>query len=218
MDFLEISIPSRDGSSRHDMMTYRWRFRISAGNIVRKRGHRAGLRTVPYSSVSSVLGKAAANFAFLLAMSAGTPLAAAGPQVHFGIVSRVVDGDTVWVNSGGTLLKVRISGIDAPEICQPHGPQARDALRRKVQGQMVIIAHQRVDDYGRLLAKVDMGDEDIGRWMVTQGHAWSYGYRNYRGPYALEQQTSSKSRLGLFALDAPEVPRDFRKRHGSCFP
>lgn len=218
MDFHLILIPSRDGSSLHDMTTYTRRFRRRAETSARMERHGVKLRTVPRASASSILRKAAAAFACLLTMFAAHPLAAASPQVQTGIVSRVVDGDTVWINGGGTLLKVRISGIDAPEICQPHGAQAREALRRKVLGQMVTITYQRVDDYGRLLARVDMGDEDIGRWMVSHGHAWSYGYRNYRGPYAREQQVSSNSRLGVFALDAPEIPRDFRKRHGSCFP
>lgn len=218
MDFHLILIPSRDGSSRHDMMMYGRRFIRLGAIIACMRRHEAASRTVRDALASSILRNVMAAFACLLTMFPAPPLAAAAPEARMGIVSRVVDGDTVWIGSSGTLLKVRISGIDAPEICQPHGAQAREALRRKVLGQMVTITYQRVDDYGRLLARVDMGDEDIGRWMVSHGHAWSYGYRNYRGPYAREQQVSSNSRLGVFALDAPEIPRDFRKRHGSCFP
>ena len=204
---------------RHGMTTYtyRLRFRGLTETIARTQGCGLELGTASYASASSTVRKAAAAFACLLPMLVASPLSAAEPQVQVGTVSRVVDGDTVWINNGSTLLKVRISGIDAPEICQPHGTQARDALRRKVLGQMVTINYQRVDDYGRLLARVDMEGEDIGRWMVIQGHAWSYGYRNYPGPYAREQQASSNARLGIFALDAPETPRNFRKRQGSCF-
>lgn len=216
MDFHRILIPLRDGSSRHDMTTYR-QWPQDCREPFRTQRWGLKLRSVPHAA-ASIVRKAVTAFVCLLAMLTVSSLAAAAQQVKTGIVSRVVDGDTVWLNSGGTLLKVRIAGIDAPEICQPHGVQAREVLRRKVLGQMVAITYQRVDDYGRLLARVDMGNEDIGRWMVIHGHAWSYGYRNYRGPYAQEQQTSSQSRIGIFALEAPEIPRDFRKRHGSCFP
>ena len=38
-----------------------------------------------------------------------------------GVVTHVSDGDTVWVQplQGGEAYKVRLLGIDAPEICQP---------------------------------------------------------------------------------------------------
>lgn len=154
----------------------------------------------------------------MLGLSAGMLHAKGVEEVRTGLVTRVVDGDTVWVNSGGELLKVRITGIDAPEICQDGGPQAREQLRNRSLGKMVTLISRRHDDYGRLLARVELNGDDLGRWMVSQGHAWSYGYRNYPGPYAQEHAHARASRLGLFGLNGPENPGSFRKRHGSCFP
>jgi endonuclease YncB( thermonuclease family) len=56
-----------------------------------------------------------------------------------GVVTYVSDGDTVWVQplQGGKAHKVRLLGIDAPEICQPWGPQSRAALHAVLQGQVV---------------------------------------------------------------------------------
>ncbi len=56
-----------------------------------------------------------------------------------GVVTHVSDGDTVWVQPlhGGEAHKVRLLGIDAPEICQPWGPQSRAALHAALQGQVV---------------------------------------------------------------------------------
>jgi hypothetical protein len=41
-----------------------------------------------------------------------------------GVVTHVRDGDTVWIQSihGGQTHKVRLQGLDAPEICQAWGP------------------------------------------------------------------------------------------------
>ncbi len=139
-------------------------------------------------------------------------------QLKSGVVSRVVDGDTVWVKAGSEILKVRISGIDAPEICQTDGIPAREALRQRALGQWITLVYQRHDDYGRLLARVELQGEDLGRWMVSQGHAWSYAWRNNAGPYAHEQAQAIAARRGLFAVTGAENPRSFRKRHGSCFP
>lgn len=138
-----------------------------------------------------------------------------------GVISRVVDGDTVWLKTpkGRAPLKVRIMGIDAPEICQTGGVAARDALRNRVLGQNVVLNVPRSrsrDDYGRVLATVDFQGQDVGRWMVSNGYAWSYQYRRSGGPYAQEQARATAQRRGIFARSDAENPRSFRKRHGSC--
>ena len=145
-----------------------------------------------------------------------------------GVVTRVVDGDTVWVKvatrakgaRAGEVLKVRIVGIDAPEICQPGGSQALDALRSHVLGQTVTLSSpssRSHDDYGRVLATLDKDGEDVGRWMVRSGQAWSYRYHRNPGPYAAEQAQAQAAGAGLFAQADAENPRSFRKRHGSCY-
>lgn len=139
----------------------------------------------------------------------------------WGVVTYVVDGDTVRVRpaGGGKPVSIRIDGIDAPEICQPGGATSRDALKGRALGWRVAVQGRRHDDYGRLLARIVLNGEDLGKWMVTQGQAWSYRYRNNAGPYALQQRRAEAAGLGLFsqAYAAPPVyPRVFRKQHGSC--
>ncbi len=139
---------------------------------------------------------------------------------YAGVVIRVVDGDTVWVKTapGAEILKVRIVGIDAPEICQSWGRDARAALEHQILGQTVAltVSKRRHDDYGRLLARIDLGADDVGRWMVVNGHAWSNGYGRQPGPYSAEQSQAQLAQRGLFADGAAELPRSFRKWHGSC--
>lgn len=135
-----------------------------------------------------------------------------------GKVSHVSDGDTLWVRpqQGGAPRAVRIDGIDAPELCQAHGEQARAALVGRVLGQSVQVQTRRSDDYGRALARVSLQGQDIGRWLVTRGHAWSYRYQGRAGPYAVEEKQARTRGRGLFVQSRPENPRDFRKRHGPC--
>lgn len=97
-----------------------------------------------------------------------------------GIVTYVVDGDTVRVRppGGGKPVSVRIDGIDAPEICQSGGTVARDALQRQVLGKRVMVHAKVRDDYGRLVARIVLNRQDQGKWLVAQGLAWSYRYRN----------------------------------------
>lgn len=139
-------------------------------------------------------------------------------KVLTGVVTRVSDGDTLWVRlaEGGEPVKVRFQGVDAPEACQPGGPQASQALKARTLHQTVQITTRARDDYGRLLARVQMGDDDLAGWMVAQGHAWSYHYRGRDGPYAPEQRSARSARRGLWAVATPMEPREFRKQHGAC--
>ncbi|MEO5661586.1 MAG: thermonuclease family protein [Polaromonas sp.] len=160
-------------------------------------------------------------FAVLFSASA-VNAAASSDESWTGEVTYVVDGDTVRVRppDGGRPVSIRIDGIDAPEICQSGGTKARDALKRRLLGQDVVVQSKVRDDYGRLVARIVFNQQDQGLWLVSQGLAWSYRYRNNPGPYALQQGRAQAQKLGVFArVDAtpPVYPAEFRKKYGSCY-
>lgn len=135
-----------------------------------------------------------------------------------GTVVRVSDGDTFWVEpaGGGRPVKVRLQGIDAPEICQPWGEQAKRALEALALGQRVRVESVAVDAHGRSLARVLRDDEDLAAALVRAGQAWSHRFRGYPGPYAAEESAARAERRGLFADPAAVPPRSFRRAHGRC--
>ena len=137
-----------------------------------------------------------------------------------GIVSHVSDGDTLWVRpaAGGAPRQIRLEGIDAPEICQAHGRKSRAALIARALHKRVRVDSRARDGYQRMLAHVSLDGHDLGRWLVSDGHAWSYRFHADRGPYAAEEARARGARLGLWHARAPLPPRDFRQRHGSCGP
>ena len=73
-------------------------------------------------------------------------------------VTYVVDGDSIWVRSTerGSRVKLRLLGIDAPEICQDQGREARAALRQWALNRPVRVTVRARDQYGRALATVDV--------------------------------------------------------------
>jgi len=143
-------------------------------------------------------------------------VAASTAHAMTGVVTHVTDGDTVWVREDGRKpVSVRLHGIDAPERCQEGGEDATEALRSRVLRKPVRVDTQAVDGYGRLVGTVTLEGEDIGEWLVKQGHAWSPGYRNVPGPYADAERLARSRRRGLFARPAIE-PKVFRKEHGPC--
>ncbi|MFM6985223.1 MAG: thermonuclease family protein [Hydrogenophaga sp.] len=153
------------------------------------------------------------------AQTSGAP--ARSNEVYSARVTRVVDGDTLWVQplSDDRLRKLRLDGLDAPEICQDGGAASRDALQARVLEQVVVVRERRLDDFGRPLARLEHAGDDVGAVMVRQGMAWSYRWRRGQGPYARQEAQARIERQGIFGVTDPENPRDFRRRHGPCpFP
>lgn len=135
-----------------------------------------------------------------------------------GVVSQVIDGDTVWVrpDGGGPPRPVRIQGIDAPEICQPFGRKAREALAGQVRHRRVTVTTEGRDGHDRTLGTLHLQGRDVGEWMVSGGYAWSYRFKGDAGPYASQEAAARRARKGLWRQRDAMPPRDFRVRHGSC--
>ena len=140
------------------------------------------------------------------------------PVLLTGTVSRVVDGDTLWVKTDGDSapVVVRIEGIDAPESCQVGGAEATAALNALALGRSVTVRVVAHDDYGRTVGKVFDGSKDVGDRMVRDGQAWSSRFNYDRGPYVAEERMAFALKRGLHAAGGAIQPRDFRKQHGPC--
>lgn len=100
-----------------------------------------------------------------------------------GRVNCVVDGDTIWVDRE----KIRLQSMNAPEVngaCARERDLAGQATRRLSQllsSQSFSITRSGVDRYGRTLASVRTGDEDVGLILVREGlaHVWQGRKENW---------------------------------------
>jgi endonuclease YncB( thermonuclease family) len=155
-----------------------------------------------------------ARFCLALAL-----LAAAPHAVFTARVVKIVDGDTISVRvAGKDLQKVRLVEIDTPEHDQPYGREAKQALAALISGREVRIESQGADDYGRLLARVFVGDLDVNAELVRSGAAWVY--RKYSDdPELLALETDARAQQrGLWALPAAERVPPWQWRHPDTAP
>lgn len=153
----------------------------------------------------------------LLAAGLCGPAGAQSREI-IGTVTQVTDGDSLWLTprGGGKPVEVRLEGIDAPEICQDGGQQAREALQEKVLNQAATLRATDRDDHGRTLGTLTVGGVNINDRMVRDGHAWSYRYKHDKGPYVAEERMARALQRGLHAAGGAVMPREFRKRNGPC--
>ena len=86
------------------------------------------------------------------------------------VVTQVVDGDTVVIDSG---KRVRLIGVDTPERDTCGFAAATAAMRRMVEDRTVVLVNpdsvQDLDAYGRLLRFVDVGGTDAGLAQIRSG-------------------------------------------------
>ncbi len=80
----------------------------------------------------------------------------------------VIDGDTIDIS--GT--RIRLAGIDAPEMEQPYGKSAKWALAKLCKGQMITAVFEADITYERLVATCYLPDgRDLSAEMVSAGMA-----------------------------------------------
>lgn len=83
-----------------------------------------------------------------------------------------IDGDTLRLDSVGKNLRLRLWGIDAPEIKAPGGSEASRALAALIDGQALSCDLKDVDPYGRPVVRCATDTiPDLSCEMVRQGHA-----------------------------------------------
>ena len=82
-------------------------------------------------------------------------------EVLLGVVVAVYDGDTITLKNDSGQKKIRLAGIDAPELKQPYGVESRSALRQAVLDKVVLVDTSRNDKYGRAIGNVILDGQDI---------------------------------------------------------
>ena len=136
-------------------------------------------------------------------------------ETLWGRVVTVFDGDSFILLIDDTQVGIRMAEIDTPEVGQDWHEQAGRALRRKILRQAVAVDIVDRDRYGRLVGKVWLGDRDINREMIVEGHAWAY-LQYLRDETLREDEAAAReAALGLWALADPMPPWRWRhQQHG----
>ena len=100
------------------------------------------------------------------------------PLVSFGQdvkVIRIIDGDTFEIENGD---KVRMIGIDAPELKDNEGLESKNHLKLLIENKYVSLIEDKKnknkDFFGRLLRYVYIENTDVNLKMIEDGYANVY--------------------------------------------
>ncbi|WP_448586375.1 thermonuclease family protein [Thermaurantiacus sp.] len=137
----------------------------------------------------------------LLVLLAGLAAPAAAARFEAQVL-RVRDGDSIVVERIPTrrVSEVRLAGIDAPELGQPWGPSARAGLRRLVDRRRVAVEPVDRDRYGRLVARVWVGQVYVNAAMTRSGNAWAFSRHTPDRAIQEGERLARSEQRGLWSL------------------
>ena len=129
----------------------------------------------------------------------------------------MTDGDTIEVLRAGKTDRVRLLGLNAPELyatendrfAQRGAREAKDALEQLVCRRWVCLETDEAngkyrDQYGRLLAYVWADELLVNHWLIANGFAEEYTYRDesyrYQATFKDAEWQARQARVGLWNL------------------
>ena len=127
----------------------------------------------------------------------------------------VIDGDTIRLGD----VKIRFSGIDAPEINQTCvasegkvacGKISRDLLIEKVTNNKISCTDEGKDFYGRVLGECFVNGESLSAYLVREGFA--FAYRKYSNKYIEDEEYAKFNKLGMWSMEF-QYPWDYRSNN-----
>lgn len=134
-----------------------------------------------------------------------------------GQIVSVHDRDTVTLlDANRRQHKIRLSGVDAPELGQAFGRVSKENLSRQVYGRAVEVEWDKTDRYRRLVGKVIVDGHDANLGQIAAGLAWHYkAYARDqvaidRERYAAEELRARQAQLGLWQDVQPTPPWLYR--------
>ena len=139
---------------------------------------------------------------------------------HNTIEGRIVgvhDGDTITLlDAEHRQHKIRLDGIDAPELGQPFGRASKQHLAELLANREAVAECSKTDRYRREVCRVLIGGADAGLEQIRAGMAWCFRrYANELPPDRRQQYADTEAqaigeRRGLWTDGEPVPPWDWR--------
>lgn len=118
------------------------------------------------------------------------------------LIVDVIDGDTIRASDGS---KIRLIGIDAPEVAQKecYADQSTQILKELIWQKEVtlVVDKSETDRYGRLLRYVYLGQQFINAELLEEGAAVAKFYppdTHLQEPLLTAQQIAKDNKKGLW--------------------
>lgn len=132
----------------------------------------------------------------------------------FGKVIEVNSGDVLTIYNLNRPVRVKLLGVDAPEMNQAFGDVAKKHLADLILDKSVLVEYSGIASDSSLTGRVLLNDADIGAQMIRDGAAWFDTNTNRlsgteRDVYQQSEQAARNERRGLWQQENPVAPWEF---------
>lgn len=167
-------------------------------------------RLIPVLTVVFVMGFLVFSFALKLLTESEEDKAPKGDAfdlvgTYETLITYPIDGDTVILSNGN---RVRVVGIDAPEVGEPFSRVAKRKMKEltKDQTRLVLVEEcpeERKDKYSRVLAWISIDGVDLGAVLLKEGLAKTLTIPpcglHRKAEYAEYQKEAKAKKLGIWS-------------------
>jgi micrococcal nuclease len=140
-------------------------------------------------------------------------LVLAAAPTFTGKVVGVPDGDTLVVLNGRETVRVRLEGIDCPELGQGFGRNAKRFTSSLIYKKRVEVRGKEWDRLGRLVARVSIGGRDVSLELVRAGLAWHFTWYSSDKQLAEAEREARAEKRELWLQPHPTPPWEWRRHH-----
>jgi endonuclease YncB( thermonuclease family) len=118
----------------------------------------------------------------------------------------VIDGDTFLIDGKN---KVRLRHVNAPELENCGGPEAKTALEKLIKNKRVRLVNEIPDPWGRDMALVFVGDEMVNKTLISQGLVKYYHDSTpFKDELKAAGDKAKENNLGLYGKCVSKIPPD----------
>jgi endonuclease YncB( thermonuclease family) len=124
------------------------------------------------------------------------------------LILSVYDGDTYTINYKGEQEKIRLLGVDTPEVKNGKklsclGEEVKEYVENRITNKNVLMSRDdklHRDGFGRLLRYVRIGTQDLGKDLLLRGYAQVYdkGTFSKKREYIEYEDTAREKKLGIW--------------------
>ena len=125
------------------------------------------------------------------------------------VVVDVIDGDTVMVMLEGKVRPLHLCSVDAPQMEQPFGPEAKQYTTDLLLNKVVTIDYI---DMNRANDIVTFDGKSLKWGLIRAGLAWyprnheKNQLRSLNDPLGKQERKARRKRVGLWAQKDPQPP------------
>lgn len=120
-------------------------------------------------------------------------------------------------------FKIRLADIDAPELKQQFGEQAKTHLQMLISSARIKVIFHQIDMYGRIVGTIYLTDkiigidvsdnESINERMVRDGYAWWFSDYSKKYWFSKLETEAKISKRGIWSEENNIPPWIFRKQN-----